>query len=69
MGPGSPTGYGWRMSSDDDVSLPGTEMDLAIDRALRAANLQPGDAAAASTFVVHDPDLHVVESPGDADSD
>jgi len=54
------------MSRDNQHVHPGAEMDLAIDRALEAANLQAGDAATTSTAFVGHPELSSVEVDGDA---
>ena len=57
---------GGDMSSDNQHVHPGSEIDLAIDRALEAANLRAGDAATTSTAVVGHPELSAVEVDGDA---
>ena len=50
---------------------PGSEMDLAIERALEAASLRPGDATTTtSAHVVDDRDLSAAEAGGaDAGAD
>ncbi|WP_309127462.1 hypothetical protein [Microbacterium sp.] len=40
------------MSTDDQVIEPGSGVDLAIERALEAANLRAGDAPAAAAVIV-----------------
>ncbi|WP_457098527.1 hypothetical protein [Microbacterium sp. P5_E9] len=54
------------MSSDDRHVHPGSEMDLAINRALEAAKLQAGDASTTFTAFVGQPELFSVEVDGDA---
>ncbi len=54
------------MSSDDQHVHPGSEMDLAINRALEAAKLQAGDAATTSTAFVGHREPFSVEVDGDA---
>lgn len=39
------------MTTDDRAIEPGSETDLAIERALQAANLRPGDATTAAVVV------------------
>ena len=57
---------GGDMSSDSQHVHPGSEIDLAIDRALEAATLRAGDAAPTSTAVVGQPEPFSVEVDGDA---
>ena len=57
---------GGDMSSDNQHVHPGSEIDLAIDRALEAADLRAGDAATTSTAVVGYPEPSSVEVDGDA---
>ena len=54
------------MSSDRQHFQPGSEMDLAIERALEAAKLQAGDSATTSTAFVGHLELTSVELDGDA---
>ena len=54
------------MSRDDEHVHPGSEMDLAIDRALEAAQLRAGDGAITSTAFVGQPEPFSVEVDGDA---
>lgn len=56
------------MSTDDQHVHPGSEMDLAIDRALEAAQLRAGDATATSTASVAQPELSAVELGSDGGS-
>ncbi len=53
------------MSSDDQHVQPGSEMDLALTRALETAKLQSGDATS-TTAVVGQPEAFAVEVDGDA---
>jgi len=53
------------MSSDDQYVLPGSEMDLAINRALEAARLRAGDATTTSTGFVELREPSAVEVDGD----
>lgn len=56
---------------------PGSEIDLAIERALEGANLRPGDAPSTATaYIVEDRELSAAEAGGgsagavsDADGD
>ncbi|MCR2812921.1 hypothetical protein NQ166_00305 [Microbacterium sp. zg.Y1090] len=41
------------MSNSDDQILPGSETDLALDRALEAANLRAGGATETAAHVAH----------------
>ena len=54
------------MSSHDRNDHPGSEMDLAIDRALEAAELHAGDAAQTAIAFVGQPEPFAVELDGDA---
>jgi hypothetical protein len=51
------------MSSDEQHVQPGSEMDLALSRALEAAKLQPGDATSTSA-IVGQPEAFAVEVDG-----
>jgi len=53
------------MSSDDQDVQPGSEIDLALSRALEAAKLQSGDATS-TTAIVGQPEAFAVEVDGDA---
>ncbi|KAA9136217.1 hypothetical protein [Microbacterium caowuchunii] len=54
------------MSNSNEEVLPGSETDLALQRALDAANLRAGDATGTATaYVAHDPEPSAVEA-GDA---
>ncbi|QEV99421.1 hypothetical protein F6J84_04385 [Microbacterium caowuchunii] len=54
------------MSNSNEEVLPGSETDLALQRALDAANLRAGDATGTPTaYVAHDPEPSAVEA-GDA---
>jgi hypothetical protein len=44
------------MSSDDQHVHPGSEIDLALNRALEAAKLEAGDASTTSTSFVGHPE-------------
>ena len=57
---------GGTMSSDERHIHPGSEMDLAIERALESAKLRAGDAATTSTAFVEDGELSAVEADGGA---
>jgi hypothetical protein len=54
------------MSGDNQHVHPGSEIDLAIDRALEAAKLRAGDAATTSTASVGYPEPFAVDVDGDA---
>jgi len=60
------------MSSNEMIE-PGSDIDLAIEQALRGANLRPGDAADTSTaFLLHGHQPSAAEAgvaAGDADGD
>jgi hypothetical protein len=57
---------GGNMSRDAQPVHPGSEIDLAIDRALEAAKLHAGDAAATSIAFVEHSELSAVEVDGGA---
>lgn len=58
------------MTHDDHRIDPGSEMDIAIDRALEGANLRAGDAGATWTAFVAEPERSAVEDGIDgADGD
>ncbi|WP_106815112.1 hypothetical protein [Microbacterium timonense] len=55
------------MSNDDRDIRPGSEADLAIERALQGAGLRAGDAAGTSSaFLVEDREPSAVEAGADA---
>ena len=59
------------MSNSDEQILPGSEMDLALQRALDAADLRAGGATEATTaHVAHDEEPSAVDvGVGDAATD
>jgi hypothetical protein len=54
------------MSGDDQHVHPGSETDLAIERALESAKLQAGDATTTSTAFVENGELSAAEADGGA---
>jgi len=51
------------MSNGNEEVLPGSETDLALQRALDAAQLRAGDASGASAaFAAHDGELSAAEA-------
>jgi hypothetical protein len=58
------------MHSEDRPVEPGSDLDLAIERALEAANLRAGDAAGTSSaFVLDGHEPSAAEMGGGADGD
>ena len=57
---------GGTMSSDAKHVHPGSEIDLAIERALESVKLRAGDAATTSAAFVEDGELSAVEADGGA---
>ena len=54
------------MSRDEQRIHPGSDIDIAIERALESAQLQAGDAATISTAFVEHGELSAVEADGGA---
>lgn len=50
------------MTINDRIIEPGSDADLAIERALEAANLRAGDSLGTSTAVVAEPEPSAAEA-------